>query len=460
VDLKLFSPLTRTKEPFEPLVSGKVSVYTCGPTAHAPVHVGDMRRFVFADLLCRYLTYREYDVTHIMNITDLDDKTIEGSEKARMDLSEFTGGHLRAFKKDLDRLGIKPADGYPRASENVDAMVKLAEKLAQKGYAYEKLRSLYFDISRFADYGKLSGIDINKVKLGVTVDLDDYEKDNPRDFTLLKRTRLSELKRGIYTKTDWGNVRPSWHLQGAAMAMKHLGDVFDIHASSRELVFPHHENVNAIVAAVTGRAPVKYWVDCERVLVDGKKVDEKEAGMTLQEIMYMGYSGREIRYWLMASHYRKPITFSENRLDDARRSLERINNCIRNLANLREGRPYPDLNQLLYDLRHGFIQGMDDDLNISAAMVAVFRIVKKINVLIADKNIDADGARQIYAALQALDTVLNAFDFDEAETAPDIRKLIEKREKARLEKNWQAADRLREQLQSMGVNLQDSKISH
>ena len=459
VNLRLFSSLTRSKEPLDTLIPGKVSVYTCGPTAHAPVHVGEMRRFIFSDLLCRYLEYRGYAVKHIMNITDLDDKTIHGSDKAGQELSKFTGGHIEQFKKDLAMLGIKPADGYPRASENLDEMVHLAEKLVKKGCAYEKLRSLYFDISRFADYGKLSGIDINKVKLGATVDLDDYEKDNPRDFTLFKRARLSELKRGIYTKTDWGNVRPSWHIQAAAMAIKYLGECFDIHASSRELVFPHHENVNAIAAAITGRPPAKYWVDCERVLVDGKKVDDKDDSLILHEIAKMGYTGREIRYWLLSSHYRKPITFARDRLEDAKRSLNRVNYCIRNLNGVCDGQPYPDLNQLLYDIKQGFIQGMDDDLNISAAMTAIFRIVKKVNVLIREKKIDADGARQVVGALRGLDYALSIFDFGEMEASPEIQRLIKERDKARHEKNWPLADRLRDQLEALGVSIQDQKIS-
>ena len=189
-------------------------------------------------------------------------------------ISEFTE-HIDSFKEDLKVLNIKPASDYPRASEHVDAMVSLAEKLVNKGFAYEKLRSLYFDISRFSDYGRLSGIDINKIRLGATVDLDEYEKDNPRDFTLLKRSKLSELKRGIFTKTEWGNVRPSWHIQCAAMSMKYLGETYDIHTSSRELVFPHHENEIAIAAAVTGKPLARYWVHCDRVLVDGKIVDEQ-----------------------------------------------------------------------------------------------------------------------------------------------------------------------------------------
>ena len=193
VNLKLFNTMSRSKEAFEPLVPGKVSIYTCGPTAHAPIHLGEMRRFIVSDLLCRYLAYRGYAIKHVMNITDLDDKTIAGSEKAGEDLKVFTVRHIEQFNRDLAWLGIKSADEYPRASEHLDDMVQLAEQLAKKGFAYEKLRSLYFDISRFGDYGRLSGIDINKIRLGATVDLDEYEKDNPRDFTLFKRARLTDL---------------------------------------------------------------------------------------------------------------------------------------------------------------------------------------------------------------------------------------------------------------------------
>ena len=460
VGLKLFNTMGRSKEPFEPLLPGKVSLYSCGPTAHARMHVGECRRFVFSDLLCRYLEYRGYDVTHIMNITDLDDKTINGSEKAGLDLSEFTAKHIDSFKKDLDVLEIKPASKYPRASEHVDDMVMLAEKLVKKGCAYEKLRSLYFDISRFSDYGRLSGIDINKIKLGATVDLDEYEKDNPRDFTLLKRSRLSELKRGIFTKTEWGNVRPSWHIQCATMAMKYLGESYDIHTSSRELVFPHHENKIAIAGAVTGKPLARYWVHCDRVLVGGKKVDEQGAGPTLSDLTGMGYSGREIRYWLLSVHYRKPVVFSKERLEDAKRSLKRIDACIYALVHAKsDAPPYPELDQLLYDLKHGFISAMDNDLNISAAMASIFKIVKKVNILTLENKIDPEGALKIVDAFRNIDSVLKIFDFQDESHDPEIERLIQERDKARLEKNWDLADKIRDQLKAGGVTIKDKKLS-
>jgi len=460
IGLKLFNTMGRSKEPFEPLLPGKVSLYSCGPTAHARMHVGECRRFIFSDLLCRYLEYRGYDVTHIMNITDLDDKTINGSEKAGLDLSEFTAKHIDSFKKDLDILEIKPASKYPRASEHVDDMVMLAEKLVKKGCAYEKLRSLYFDISRFSDYGRLSGIDINKIKLGATVDLDEYEKDNPRDFTLLKRSRLSELKRGIFTKTDWGNVRPSWHIQCAAMAMKYLGESYDIHTSSRELVFPHHENEIAIAGAVTGKPLARYWVHCDRVLVNGKKVDEQGARPTLSDLTDMGYSGRDVRYWLLSVHYRKPVVFSKERLEDTKRSLKRIDACIYALAHAKsDASPYPELDQLLYDLKHGFISAMDDDLNISAAMASTFKIVKKVNILTLENKIDPDGALKIVDAFRNIDSVLKIFDFQDESHDPEIERLIQERDKARLEKNWDLADKIRDQLKTGGVTIKDKKLS-
>jgi len=457
IDLKLFNTLTRSKEIFEPIHAGKVSVYSCGPTAHAGLHPGECRRFVFSDLLCRYLEFRGYAVNHIMNITDLDDKTIAGSEKEGSALSEFTEKHIESFKSDLKLLNIKPAAKYPKASEHIDDMVSLAEKLVKKGVAYEKLRSLYFDISRFPDYGRLSGIDLNKIKLGATVDLDEYEKDNPRDFTLFKRCRLSELKRGIYVKTDWGNVRPSWHIQCAAMSMKYLGESFDIHTSSRELIFPHHENEIAIATALTGKPLAKYWIHCDRVLVDGKKVNENGIRLTLHDLKERGWSGRELRFWLISTHYRKPVIFSEDRLNAARHSLKRLDTCVHTLLQLKQGDSYPELSQLLYDIRQGFVTAMDDDLNISAAMASIFRNIKKINILTLENRISREDASKITEVFRSIDSVLKIFDFGEEISDSEIQELLAAREKARSEKNWSLADSIREKIAALGVTVRDEK---
>jgi cysteinyl-tRNA synthetase len=353
---------------------------------------------------------------------------------------------------------VQPAEKYPKASEHVEDMVALSKKLVNKGLAYEKLRSLYFDISRFSDYGKLSGIDINKIKLGATVDLDEYEKENPRDFTLLKRSRLSELKRGIFTKTDWGNVRPSWHIQCAAMSMKHLGENYDIYASSRELLFPHHENVNAIAAGITGRPLARFWIHCDRILVDGKKVDENDPAYTLEDLLGLGYSGRLIRFWLFSTHYRKPITFSKDRLNIARLSLKRIDQFFYTLGNIKESRSYAELDQVLYDIRHGFTTAMDDDLNISAAMASLFKNIKKINILALEKKIAVTDASKILDAFRKIDKVLGFLECDPPVRDSEVQKLIETRNQARLDHNWALADQIRDQLAARGVVVQDEKL--
>ncbi|WP_207691560.1 cysteine--tRNA ligase [Desulfonema limicola] len=458
IDMKVFNTMSRTKEVLEPYVPGKVSIYSCGPTAHARLRPGEWRRFVFADLLCRYLRYRDYDVTHVMNITDLDDKTINGSASAGMEIKAFTRQYIDAFEKDREILGIDPADHYPKASEHVGDMVAIAEKLVMKGYAYEKLRSLYFDISKFEDYGSLSGIDLDKIRLGATVDLDEYEKENPRDFTLFKRCSLSELKRGIYTTTDWGNARPSWHIQCAAMSMKYLGDSFDIHTSARKLVFPHHENEIAIAKALSGKPLARYWMHCDRVLMDGKKMDENLPMLTIEQLVDVGYSGKDIRYWLISTHYRKPVRFSTERLDASKQSLKRINSCIQSLKDVNSGSPYPELDQLLYDIKQGFINAMDDDLNISAAMASIFQQVKIINKLILESKIDPEGAGKLIDGFKNINTVLNVFDFDNSISKQEIKNLLKKREAARNEKNWELADKIRSQLEEQGINIRDQKL--
>jgi len=457
IELKLFNTMTRKKERFLPLNPGKVSMYACGPTAHAPMHVGEGRRFVFSDLLARYLNFRGYTVKQVMNITDVDDKTIEGSEKAGLSLEKFTGMHIESFHRDLEALGVRPANHYPKASEHTAEMVDLADRLVKKGYAYEKLRSIYFDISRFREYGRLSGIDLNKIRLGATVDLEEYEKDNPRDFTLLKRTRLSELKRGIYTKTDWGNMRPSWHLQCAAMSMRFLGDFYDIHCAGRELVFPHHENEIAIAGALTGKTLAKYWVHCDRVLVDGKKVDEGDA-LTIRALLDMGFTGREIRYWLLSVNYRKPVLFSVERLDRVRKTLGRLDACLRGLKSVRQGEPYGELDQLCYDIKNGFTTAMDDDLNISAALAALFTVIKRINSLVMQERIDPDGAQRVLETLALIDTVLNLFDFEDETEDSRVQELMTERARARKVRDWARADRIRDELLEMGVVPRDEKI--
>lgn len=457
LDLKLFNTVSREKELFVPASQGKVSIYSCGPTVYRRMNLSECRRFVFADLLCRYLEYRGMSVNHVVNITDLDDKTIKGSEKEKTGLKAFTDRHTETFKSDLASLCVKPAARYARVSEHVDDMVRLAETLVEKGAAYEKLRSLYFDIGAFPEYGKLSGVDLDKIRVGATVDLDEYEKENPRDFTLFKRSKLSELKRGVCIKTSWGNVRPSLHLQCAAISMKYLGANFDIHTSGRELLFPHHENEIAIAKAATGNDLARYWAHCDRVHYGGKTAAENGEGLTLGDVEEMGWTAREVRYWLLSAHYRKPVTFSDERMAETARALKKIDACLLALAAVKGGQECPKLDQVLYDLKSGFIAAMDDDMNISTAAAILFRCVKELNVLMVEEMIGFTGAQRAIDAFRGIDAVLQVFDFRDPASDPDVQKIIREREEARLAGDWERADGLRQRLRKQGIHLQDGK---
>lgn len=454
-ELKLYNSMTRRVEPFIPRIEGGAAVYSCGPTADKRMHITEMRRFVFADMLCRYLEFGGLNVKHIMNVTDMDDKTIAAAEHDGVDLKAFTQACFEKFLEDLAKLKVKPADKYPKVSENIDEMVAVAQKLVNAGFAYERLRSLYFNISKAANYGHLSGIDINKIKLGATVDLDEYEKDNPRDFTLFRRCTLQELKKGFFTPTEWGNVRPSLHIQCAAIAMRYLGSNFDIHTSNRDLIFPHHENENAIAEALTGKSMANYWVHCEQVLVDGKKEVPAREGINLDDFAALGLTPEEVRFWLLMTHYRKPLIFSPKQAQSSKSSLERINRCIRNLAEVEAGRHYAEIDQLAYDLRQGFIRAMDDDLNVSEALGVIFTQVKKINSLVADRNLSAANAGKLLKVFKQINEVLQVFAGNGPAVSDDVQKLMDEREKARADKNWALADKLRGELMARGVTVRD-----
>ena len=459
VGCAMFNTRTRSKEIFAPQRADRVTLYTTGPTANGPMATTDARRLVFADMVARYLTYRGFAVQHVVNITDLDQKTFEAAAAAGMMPSDFAARNIVALEADRDALGIRKATHYPRSSDHVDDMVQVVQQLVAKGYAYEKLRSIYFDISRFEDYGQLSGIDLNKIRLGATVDLDDYEKDNPRDFTLLKRVKLAELKKGLYTKTPWGNVQPSWPLQCATLALKYLGESCDIHISGRELLFPQHENEIAIAGALNKKPLARFWLHCDRVVVNGAAAEETEGGGgTVRSLLAQGWTGREIRFWLLSSHYPKPVIFSLERLQYARRTLQRLDSCVATLRQVVRGAPYKELDQLLYDLKNGFHVAMDDDLNISAALAVIFKVIKQLNRLLARQQPAPDQVPQVTAALRNVDDVLGIFDFPPAYDDPSVQELLRQRAEARRNRDWALADRLRVRLEEMGVTVRDGKV--
>ncbi len=457
--LRIYNTLTRNKEELIPIQEDRISMYSCGPTLCQPIHLGQCRPFILADLLRRYLELRGYRATHVMNVTDLDDRTIEGAERAGISLKAFTDNHYKAFMEDLDRVHIRKATHYPRASEHVEDMIKLTQRLLEKGCAYEKFHSIYFDISRFRDYGKLSHIDLEKIRLGKTVDLDQYEKENPRDFTLLKRSKLSELKRGIFYQTQWGNVRPSWHMECAAIAMKYLGPTYDIHISGINLLFPHHENAIAISEALTDKPLAHYWIHNELVMINGQTpsgVADNKA-LTLKEVLDQGFTGREIRYWLLSRHYRKPIFFSWPKLKAAKNTVAHLDRFVQKVFSCKEGPPDPDMDQKVYDLRHGFTEAMDDDLNIALALAALFQFTRRINRVMDQTGLAPGDRDKIRRILEKVNSVLAVMDLEFPEEDHRIKALIEEREQARKNKDWEKADQLRQKLQEMGLEVVDTK---
>jgi cysteinyl-tRNA synthetase len=455
--LKFYNSLTREKAFFRPLNPQKILMHSCGPTVHDIPHLGSLRRFVVSDLIRRYLEYKGYPVRHVMNIIDLADRSIKGAERANMDLAAYTGEHTNAFLRDMDILNIKKGDEYPRASEHVTQMIDLVEKLVEKGFAYEKLRSVYFDISKLHGYGRLANIDLGGVRHGLTVDLDDYEKDSPGDFTLLKRTTLGELKRGIYFQTRWGNIRPSWHLECASISLEHLGETFDIHASGNDIIFPHCENVLAIGKAATGKTMANYWLNTELVMVDGKKMSRSLSNtMTIEDLAQKGFSGKDIRFFLLSLHYRKILNFTWGALETARNSVRRINGFIQRLLQSPDGEGYPETDQLVYGLNKRFADAMDDDLNIAGALATLFEFVKQLNPSLVKGLLSSSEKEHVVEAMKKLDSVLGFMNFDILQLSDEVLTLLKSRDVLRQKGDWHRADEIRQRLLEMGVEVHDA----
>lgn len=455
--LRFYNTMSHKKEIFEPINPDKVTFYSCGPTAYEHAHLGHCRRFIFADLMNRLLTSKGYNVQYLMNFTDLDDNTIRGAELAGQSLSEFTEYYINCFHEDIALLGVKEATRYPKASAHVDAMINISKKLIKKGYAYEKHGSVYFNISKFPGYGCLSRIDLAKIKVGKTVDLDDYEKENPVDFTLLKRSTLAELKKGIFYESEFGKIRPGWHIECAAMTMHYLGDTMDIHTSGTNLIFPHHENENAIAESITGKSLAKYWLHSALVLVNGKKMSQDLGNIiTLRSLVEAGHSPRTIRFLLLTCHYRTPLIFTERKLSIAVKNLERLDEFTRKLVCLPLGLPHPKVASFASALEENFFGALDDDLNISKAMAALFEFVKKVNSVLSERQLDLEQKQYILEVLGRINEIINVLRLEDCPLTPQIDKLVAERDKARRAGDWQRADDARRQLMNQGIEVMDS----
>jgi cysteinyl-tRNA synthetase len=453
-DFRFYNTFSRQKEEFKPISEGKISLFTTGPAVGESFELTESRRLVVADLLRRYLEYKGFEVNQVINVTDMGEKAILD---ASHDLDTNAKRYLEICRRDTEVLGVRPATYYPRTSEYVDDILEMSKSLMEKGVAYEKLRSVYFDISKFPDYGKLSRVDLQKIRLGKTVDLEAYVKENPRDFTLLRRATLAELKRGIYLKTTWGNVLPSLHLETAALAMQQLGMTMDIHVSSLDFLFPHNENEIAIAQAATGKPLANYYIHCERVLADGKKMSrEGEGRETVQQLLNRGYTGRQIRYWLLATHYRKPLHYEEGRLEEAARSLERLDEFIQRLQHVVTGEAAGEVDQLIYEVEQNFDEAMGDDLNISSALAAIFSFIRKLNPHISEGTLSEGQKEATLAAVERLDSVLNLIHCTEADLDEKACGLLEARAEARRSKRWEEADRIRHELLELGIKVVDT----
>jgi cysteinyl-tRNA synthetase len=456
--LRFYNTLARAKEAFEPRHPGEAAIFTDGPALYTNLSLGVARRLVVADLLGRYLSYRGVQVRQVVSLIDLDDRAIAGAGAAGQDLPEFTGRYQREFFEDLRALRIKEGVLYPLASDHIDEMVALTRKLLERGFAYEKLRSVYFDISRFKDYGRLSGVDLSKIRVGKTVDLDEYAKENPRDFTLLKRAKLSELKKGLYYSTPWGQVRPSWHLESAAMALKHLKEPVDFHVGGVESLFPHDENENALFAAATGKPLARAWLHCERVLKEGRPLKD-EAAARVRDLTAQGVSGADVRFFLLTTHYRKPLAFNPDSLKAAAHARSRLDHFLERLSLVTDTRPADGaIEERLFQLKKEFVAALDDDLNISRVLSGLFALVGEFNADLDRGKLGHSAAAAILSRLQELDEVLSIMNPPQAAAAPDteIDAQVQAREEARKRRDWDAADQIRQELAGQGIEVTDT----
>ncbi len=403
--MKFYNTLTRAKDEFVPLHKGEARMYSCGPTLYDHPHIGNLRAFSFVDLLRRYLRFRGFAVKHVMNLTDIDDKTIRNSRKEGLPLRKFTEKYAGIFFENLDKLNIERAEFYPRATENIDGMVALIKILLDKGIAYRgEDDSVYFNIRKFLGYGKLSKLDLAGLKSGARVAQDEYSKDEARDFALWKAWTPDDGD--VFWETEVGKGRPGWHIECSVMSAKYLGKTFDIHTGGVDLVFPHHENEIAQSEAAYGVQFVRYWLHNEHVMVEGQKMSKSLGNyLTLKDLLTRGHDPRAIRYALISTHYRSKLNVTDKSLWAAKQTVEKLDNFM-DLLREAKGKSHPDTEKLVRDAEHAFAASMDDDLDIATALAAVFDFVKEINKLLDEGRIGKEDAAKVAHAMERLDSVL------------------------------------------------------
>ncbi len=435
-----------------------VTMYSCGPTVYSYAHIGNFRTFLFNDILRRYLKFRGYKVDHTMNITDVDDKTINGAVREGITLKEFTERYTEIFFQDLVALNIETVEHIPRATESIEAMIDIIRRLEQQGLMYEKEGSLYFSIAKFDRYGRLSRLESRETKSGARYDADEYEKDDVRDFALWKAPK-DEME--ISWDTPWGKGRPGWHIECSAMIRQIYGRTIDIHTGGVDLIFPHHENEIAQSEAAYNEPFVRHWIHVEHLLVNNRKMSKSEGNFyTLRDLLDRGYSARPIRYLLIAAHYRKQLNFTLDGLSQADQALERIDNMVLALREVKsEGALSTGTTERIDKFLAGFTEALDDDLNISGGLGAVFDLVHDANRTLASGSITRADADAYLAALERVDSVLGVIFFPETGNIDTVRidALVAERIQAKKDKNFARADEIRKQLLDEGIILEDTK---
>jgi len=465
--LKFYSALTRNKEIFKPLKKGIVTMYNCGLTVYDYAHIGNLRAFMFADILRRHLEYKGFMVKQVMNFTDVghmfedvdigEDKMEAAAEKEKKDPWSIAEFYIKAFLEDSQKMNFEEPMVRPKATDHINEMIELIQKLIKKGYAYVVNGSVYFDVAKFKEYGKLSGNTIEKLKLGAGGRVEfNPDKRNQFDFALW----INDPKHIMNWKSPWCEKGyPGWHIECSVMAMKYLGETIDIHTGGVDNLFPHHENEIAQSEAATGKKFVNYWLHNEHLLVEGGKMAKSLGNFyTLRDLIAKGYDSKAVRYLLMSTHYRQQLNFTFEGLEAAKNALDRLINFVYRLMDA-DGRGCGEkIRALMNDVQRRFEEAMDDDLNISVALAALFDFVREVNKLLDDNVLSKEESEEVHELMMRFDKVLGVIgEIKRKEKLPkEAEELILKREEARKAKNWEAADKIREQLKSMGIIIEDT----
>ncbi len=453
--LAMYNTLTRKKDVFEPLREGEVRIYTCGPTIYDAPHIGNLRAFVFYDALVRLLRFRGYEVKHVMNLTDVDDKTIRASRETGVPLREHTDRIASLFFENLETLGCRGADVYPRATETVPQMVDLIKRLRDKGHTYEMEGSTYFRVDSFPGYGKLSGFDPKELKAGARIDADEYEKEGASDFVLWKAWK--EEDGDVYWETDLGKGRPGWHIECSTMALEHLGDTLDIHGGGVDLIFPHHENEIAQAEAATGKPFVRTWLHNGWLLSEGRKMSKSlKNDYVLSDIQAKGFTGLDLRYFFLTNHYRQQFNFTLEGLEAAAAALKRLRDFQRRLSEAGEGEERPGIAEAAARARARFVETLEDDVNTAGAIGDLHAFVGEVNRMAGAQALSASDARAVRDVLADADEVLGVLGSGEADVPEEIREMARERDRARASRDFERADALRDEIRARGYRLEDT----